>query len=188
MEKNIVVVIEGPNGAGKNSIIRGLCSTYPGLYKKPANVTTREMRQGEKQGDPYYFVTVDQFLKMRTGGEIFEDTVRSGTYRGMSQTLINKVIEGGRVPLINCDLMGVAALKKLGKYGLVTIFVTATKEEIQARLNARGDSHYDKIKRLNDYENYMTFEKHFDYSVHNKDLETTINIIHTIIQKNLKAN
>ena len=180
-----IVIIEGPSGAGKDSVIRGLCSKYPGHYKKPPNVTTREMRQGEKQGDPYYFVTNDQFLKMRSQGEVFEDTMRHGTYRGMSQTLINKVIAGGRIPVVNCDLLGVAALKKLGAYKLITIFITATKAEIEARLKDRGDSHYDRVKRLNDFENHMMFEKHFDYSVHNKDLDTTIEIVHKIVQKNI---
>ena len=180
---NRVVVIEGPSGAGKDSTIAGLIKKYPNIYKKPANVTTRNMRAGEKQGDPYFFVDEAEFKKMLDCGEVFEFTMRHGTYRGMSKALINQVIQEGKIPLINCDLSGVGALKKLGVYDMITFFLTATKEEIKNRLTSRGDSQYDIVKRLNDYENHMKFESFFDNSIPNINLDETVEKVHRIIQK-----
>lgn len=180
-----IVVIEGPSGAGKDSILQGLISKYPDIYNKPANITTREMRPGETQGNPYRFVNEKKFKKMLESGEVFEFTVRHGTYRGMSKKLIQAVIDDGKTPLINCDMIGVEALRGLGTFDLLTIFITAQKQDIEKRMIERGDSLDDRNKRLDDYDRHMQFEKNFDISVENKTgkLDNTIETVHRRIQK-----
>ena len=63
-EKGLIIVVEGPSGVGKDSIVQGLKEKYPNMFVKAPSTTTREMRENESQGNPYFFVTIDEFNKL----------------------------------------------------------------------------------------------------------------------------
>lgn len=179
----MIVVIEGPSGVGKDSIIEGMLTKYPKLYEKPSRVTTRPMREGEKQGSPYFFVGEEEFLKMFKRGDIFEYTMRHGTYRGMSKPLIERVLEKNKIPLMNCDIVGIKALKKIFGKDVLTVFIKVDKKEVERRMITRGDSEQDRTVRLNDYGNMMKNEPLFDYVVENINLAEAIEQVHAIVTK-----
>jgi len=184
MEK-LIVVIEGPSGVGKDSIIQGLINKY-GIYKKMPSVTTREMRPTESQGNPYFFVSVEQFKKKIKNGDVFEHTMRHGTYRGMSHALIKEIFDAGLIPLKDADIVGIKALKRSYQGKVLTIFVKTTREQVKARLLNRGDGAQDIDVRLKDFDFMMQFESEFDFSVENIYLNETIDKVHEIIQNYLK--
>jgi guanylate kinase len=180
MECKAIVVIEGPSGVGKDSIISGLIKKYPDKFERIISVSTRPMRDYERQGNPYIFVTEEEFNKMLCSGDIFEHTVRHGTKRGMSEKHINAILEKGRIPLKDCDIYGVRALRT--KFNnVLTFFITADKDEIETRIRKRGDREEDIIVRLKDYDRYITESKHYDYVIENKDLDKTIDKIFNLI-------
>ena len=112
MAKNIII-IEGPSGVGKDTIINELITRYPNRFDRPINATTRAMRDNETQGNPYLFLTEEEFLKLRKSGEIFEHTIRHGTYRGMRKSSFDEILNNGKIALRDCDKYGFKALKEL---------------------------------------------------------------------------
>jgi len=184
IKKNIIV-IEGPSGAGKDSIIATLMANHPDTYEKITSITTRPMRPGEIDGVTYKFVSVDTFEEMLRSKEIFEFTQRHGTYRGMSKPLIDKIIDNNRLAVKDCDLVGVRALKKTYPNKVLTIFIMAPKEVIEQRIIARGDCDKDRARRLVDYDNTIKSRQYFDFVVDNVGTLDEVSIkVHDIIWNN----
>ncbi len=175
-----IVVIEGPSGAGKDTIIKELIHRYPDRFAKLVSVATRAMRPYESEGHPYHFVDNPTFDAMVQSGDIFEFTIRHGEKRGMSERYINDLFAEHKIPLKDCDLVGVRALKSRFNH-VTTIFVTADKAEIERRLHGRGDAPDDIVRRLQDYDHCVLDAPHYDYVINNVDLQKTIDKILNII-------
>lgn len=174
-DKGIVVVIEGPSGVGKDTLINELIASNPQLFEKVISVTTRAMREGESQGNPYDFVSNAEFEDMLNRNEIFEHTTRHGTYRGMRKNNFDKIINAKKIPLKDCDEIGLDALKKLYPGKVFSIFITAPKEHIHARLINRGDDDNSIRVRMQDYDDKMSKTKYYDKVVQNIELQTATN-------------
>lgn len=175
-----IIVIEGPSGAGKDTVIKTLTRKYPDRFAKLVSVATRAMRPNESQGNPYHFVSNEEFDKMVASGDIFEYTMRHGEKRGMSERYILDLFDAHKIPLKDCNLIGVRALQKRFN-NVTTIFITADKAEIERRLHARGDHPNDIKVRLADYDVCMQEAEHFDHVIVNDNLEKTIDKILEII-------
>jgi pyruvate kinase len=194
MEKqNRIVIIEGPSGAGKDSIINGLIKSSPNNFEKIISLCTREMRNYESQGNPYYFVDDCEFDDMVKSGDIFEWTTRHGKKRGMSEKYINKILCQNKIALKDCDLVGVNALRKRFD-NVLAIFIVVSKAETERRMRKRGDPDDDIKKRLSDYDRHLTESKYYDIIIENKNLQETIDKVLQIVyndaymDKNKKAN
>ena len=177
---NRIVVIEGPSGAGKDTIIKTLMQRFPERFGKLVSVATRAMRPNESEGNPYHFVSNQEFDRMVETGDIFEHTVRHGEKRGMSERYILELFSANKIPLKDCDIIGVRALKSRFE-NVTTIFITADKKEIERRLIGRGDHPADIERRLADYDQCILDAKYYDYVINNVDLEKTIDKIMQII-------
>jgi len=182
--KTQIVIIEGPSGVGKDSIIAQLIAQYPDRFQKATSYATRAMRPGEVDGFTYNFTDDKTFLAKVKSGDIFEYTQRHGTYRGLSKTLIDRVINTGKIALKDADIIGVRALRATYSNRVLAIFITASREIIEHRLIKRGDSPDDRAKRLADYDNSQTFIPEFDYVVDgNGPLDETVSKVHSIISR-----
>ena len=178
--KQRIVVIEGPSGAGKDTIIKTLMHRYPERFAKLVSVATRAMRPNESEGNPYHFVSNEEFDRMVKNGDIFEHTMRHGEKRGMSERYILEIFDENKIPLKDCNLIGVRALKSRFE-NVTTIFITADKGEIEKRLIARGDAPEDIKRRMQDYDECMKEAPEFEHVIINDDLEKTIDKIIEII-------
>lgn len=184
MSKKNIIIIEGPSGVGKDTIIDTLIERYPTRFGRPINATTRAMRENESQGHPYLFISEEEFRNLRKSGEIFEETIRHGSYRGMRKSSFNQIIDSGRIALRDCDRFGLEALKKEYPDNVIGIFLTCDKEDIRQRLIHRGEPEDSMRVRLEDFDKCILNAHYFDYVVENKDLEKTISRILEIIEEN----
>lgn len=175
-----IVVIEGPSGAGKDTIVKELINRYPDRFAKLVSVATRAMRPYESEGNPYHFVDNATFDQMVASGDIFEFTVRHGEKRGMSEKYITDLFAQHKIPLKDCDLVGVRALKSRFDH-VTTIFITADKAEIARRLHGRGDDPADITRRLADYDRCVLDAPYYDHVINNENLQKTIDKILAII-------
>ncbi|MCL2846230.1 MAG: AAA family ATPase [Firmicutes bacterium] len=180
-----IVVIEGPSGAGKDTVIRELIRRYPNKYIKMISMTSREMRDGEAQGNPYIFVTRAQFEEKIKSGEVFEYTImsRDDHYRGMSKQIIDKNIADGLISLKDCDWVGIDALKKTyGDADVLAVYLHVEKEEIARRIAARGGSDEDMQRRLADYDQYsVQIRAACDIEVGNCEVGKCVDELHKVI-------
>jgi len=181
-EKQLIIVIEGPSGVGKDAIMNGLSQKYPDIFQKVPSMTTREMREGESQGRPYYFVSVDEFKRQLANGYIFENTVRHNTYRGMSRVYFDKVLEEKKFPLKDCDKIGLYALRKeYGDKNVFGIFITCPKDVIEQRLIGRGETGDSLKQRLANYDEYINEYIHYNVTIENIDLTKAIDDVYSAV-------
>lgn len=187
MEKKLIVIIEGPSGVGKDTIINALIEKYPHKFGRPINATTRKMRENESQGHPYLFISEEEFFKLRESGEIFEQTIRHGSYRGMRKSSFDEILNSGKVALRDVDRFGLEAVR--GVYGhdnVIGIFLTAPKEEIKKRMIERNEPIESMTKRLEDYDTFIENAKYYDYTIENIDKDKTVEEILNLIHTNQK--
>ncbi|MBE5757458.1 MAG: hypothetical protein E7345_00815 [Clostridiales bacterium] len=187
--KKLIVIIEGPSGVGKDTIINELIARHPNKFGRPINATTRQMRENESQGNPYLFISEDEFFRLRRSGEIFEQTIRHGSYRGMRRSSFDEILNSGRIALRDVDRFGLEAVRKeYGKDTVMSIFLTAPKEEIEKRMIERNEPIESMTKRLKDYDTFINDAIYFDYTIDNIDKDKTVDEILQLIDKKLNAN
>jgi guanylate kinase len=179
----MIIVIEGPSGAGKDSTINELIKQQPKKFEKIISLSTRNMREYEKQGNPYYFVSDAEFDGMVKTGDIFEWTNIHGTKRGMSEKYIRQILNKNKIALKDCNLIGVRALqKKFGEKNVLSIFLLATKEMTESRLRKRGDSEKEITHRLAEYDEHIKEAEYYDYTTDgNLTVKETVDNILEII-------
>ncbi|MDR1917687.1 MAG: hypothetical protein LBQ05_01740 [Christensenellaceae bacterium] len=178
--KNQIIVIEGPSAAGKDTTINDLIRFDKNKFARIISLSTRPMRDYEKQGDPYYFVSDTEFDNMVKSGDIFEWTSRHGTKRGMSEKYIKQIFDDGKIALKDCDIIGVKALKSKFE-NVLTFFITVPKAETERRMRKRGDKEEDIKERLKNYETHLEQSKHYDYIFENMNQKETVDKIIKII-------
>ena len=183
MTNKNIIIIEGPSGVGKDTIINALISKFPERFARPINATTREMRENERQGNPYLFLSEEEFLKLRASGEIFEHTIRHGTYRGMRKSSFDEILGNGKIALRDCDKYGLGALKEIYGDQVLGIFLTCDKEVIKQRLISRNEPEDSMNIRLKDYDTFIKEAMYFDHVIENIEIDTTVNQILELINK-----
>ena len=178
-----IVIFGAPSGVGKSAITNALIEKYPQFYKRFPSVASRPMRHDESQGNPYIFVTNDEFEQKIKTGEVFEYTQIHGDYRGMSEDVIKDFALDGKIIVNDVDYIGVEALRR--KYGknVISFFLYISKEEVEKRLQSRGDDlGYIKF-RISNYEMEMETSKHYDHMIENRDKDVCVENAHKIIQE-----
>lgn len=181
MEQNKrIVVLNGPRGVGKDTIIEKIISLHPDKYKKIVSYSTRAPRPNEVDGIAYNFVTDKVFLEKVKHGDIYEYTNFHGTYRGSSKSYIDNILSAGFIAIHNTDIIGVRALRNAYPNMVLSIFVTATKETIIKRLEHIKDANIHE--RLMDYDLRHQHKHECDYIVENNgSLDDTVKMILNIL-------
>lgn len=138
--KNIKpIIIAGPSGSGKDTVIKLLIQKYPFIHDA-LGYTTREPRIGEVNGREIKFVSKDEFEKLIKNNELFEYSYFSGNYYGMPFSEIKNAYS--QITVFN---IGIPAAKKLQEMdpSIITIFIIPpTKEELLYRIGDRGIERY----------------------------------------------
>ncbi|MGC1394732.1 MAG: guanylate kinase, partial [Coleofasciculaceae cyanobacterium] len=96
MQTGRLIVLTGPSGVGKGTLLRSLLQRHPELYLS-ISATTRQPRPGEIPGKHYYFVTRDEFEKMLQAGELLEWAEYAGNYYGTPFAPVEQQIQFGRL-------------------------------------------------------------------------------------------
>lgn len=137
MAQKQVVVIAGPTGSGKDSIIAELVRRYSNCVRLITS-TTRAPRPGEQNGVDYHFFSKERFLEELRNGNIIEYNYRPSldTYYGTYIPELEKQLEAGKTVLAQVQIVGARYLKE--HYAATTIFVNASSlqllvERIQER-------------------------------------------------------
>ena len=187
----MLVILSGVAGAGKDTIKKELIKRMEKVESLPS-FTSRPMREGDIEGQTYNFVSREEFEEMIKREEFYEYDIHHNQYYGTSRKLLNEKIKSGKIIVKDIDVNGTEHLKELLREDtrIITIFLRVPKEELKKRLEDRIDkpSPSEIILRLNrfDYEESKT--NLYDYVLRNDDLEKTVQIIRTIIEREQEIN
>jgi len=97
------VVISGPSGVGKSTLINMLLEKHAAVFDKKASHTTRSPRPGEVDGTDYYFVTKEEYDVLRDGDGFIEIKNYNGSDYGTSKNIVNGIIAKGKIPVLEMD-------------------------------------------------------------------------------------
>ena len=179
----MLIVISGPSGAGKNTVINHLISRR-GNLKLMCTATTRAKRPGEKEGLPYYFFSEEEFLKRKEKGEFFETQEVHGTFRGIMKKDLDEVIKNTELDFIkDIDVFGNMRLRNYLKDKVLSIFLEVPDEELFRRLVERGESEESARFRISRGALEREHMSEYDAVIENINLEETVGKILTLIEK-----
>jgi guanylate kinase len=166
-----VLVVTGPSGAGKGTLIHELVERVPGI-ETTVSATTRERRRGEEDGREYWFLTDEDFLGRVAHGEFLEHVEYvSGHRYGTLRSELDRIAANGHVPLLELETEGALRVKREVP-GAVTIFISAPVEELERRLRERATESSGEIgERIELARKQLEQAGEFDHVIENDDLE-----------------
>lgn len=172
MKKNVrMIIIAAPSGAGKSSFLIRILKDFPEL-KDTITYTTRTMRTGESDGDPYFFVTRERFQELIAEGFFVEWARVHQNLYGTPLHQIEDTFREGRVAIMDVDVKGAATFK--AKYpDAVSIFILPPSiEELKRRILGRDKKVPEDLEiRLINAQMEMSLAHTFDIQLINDSFE-----------------
>ncbi len=170
-ERGLLVVLSGPSGVGKNSIIDELRREDPRRYHS-VSMTTRPPRKDEEDGLSYFFTTKEQFEELIRSGEILEYDSYCGEYYGTPRAPIERMAGQNLDILLDLTVKGALELKRNCPEAVIIFITASTEEALRQRLLKRGTESAGEIdKRLETAREELARINLFDYWVVNDVIE-----------------
>lgn len=180
--KGKLVVLSGPSGVGKGTIVKKLLKENSSLALS-VSATTRSPREGEVHGVHYFYITKEEFEKKIQNNEMLEYTSYNGNYYGTIQSHVEELLENGKTVLLEIEVDGAMQISRKLPEAL-SIFINApSDEEIERRLRNRNTEDEEAIqRRLAIAKAEMKYADEYDYIVCNDDIDVAAKEILEIIK------
>jgi len=190
---SLILVISGPAGVGKTTVCDRLLQEFGSSISRVVTTTTRKPRDGEKEGEDYFFTSVKQFHELLENEAFLEYEIIHGNHYGTRKKTVFDKIEKDQDILINIDVKGARSLRKEisknksfnGK--IITVFLKPNNLEVlKERLSQRAtDTKSDIETRLETAKKELTLAYSFDYIIISKDRENDYETVKRIFLKYL---
>ena len=167
------VVICGPSGVGKGSIISSICKIFPTKTALSVSHTSRRPRSGELDGIHYHFVSKDEMLQGIDEGNFLEHAKVHGNVYGTSKAAVDAILQENRIPLLDIDVEGVKQMKAIGSNFKYVFVAPPSFQDLESRLRGRSTETLSDINlRLENAKKELEYgtEANFDYILVNDEL------------------
>lgn len=179
--ENLLIILSGPSGCGKDSIIKELIKKYNNLSYS-ISYTTRKKRKDEVHAKDYYFITEEDFNKKIKEGFFIEYTKRIDSYYGTSKEEFMNNINSGKDTLMILELQGAAYIKKKYPDAMLIFVLPPDIKELNKRLLLRNsESKFSLESRFKEMYKEFNGLNNYDYVIINDKLENAINKVESII-------
>ena len=182
----MLIIISGSAGVGKNTVITEILENNPKIQLMKT-CTTRPPRSTDGQmHNPYIYLTREDFEDKIKNNLLFEHEEIHENFYGVLNSSIDDIKKHEFHYIKDIGVLGQIKLKQALKNEIevVSIFLTAPKEELIKRLKARGD--FDIDLRISRMEFELSYAKNYDYVIENLNLNKTLRKINSIIKKHEK--
>lgn len=184
LEKNpLMIVISGPSGVGKDSVLRALKRSELPIHHV-VTVNTRNPRPDEQEGVDYFFVSREKFEKMIENQEFIEYAKVYDDYKGVPKAQIRNAIETGKDVVLRLDVQGAEKIKSIYPQAILIFLLPSNQDDWYKRLGGRRLSHEkDLDTRIRTVRDELKKARDFDYLVVNEQnkLSKTVGMIEAII-------
>ncbi|MCK9526180.1 MAG: guanylate kinase [Limnochordia bacterium] len=176
-----LIVLSGPSGAGKNSVMNAVFPTIPNL-KYSISVTTRPPRAGEVDEVNYFFRSEPEFDLMLKDDLLLESATFVGYRYGTPKSFVQENILAGNAIIMDIDIQGAAQIREKMPEAVFVFLLPPTPEELSRRLRLRGSDSDEVIKRrlAKSYEEIKHIVD-YDYYIVNDDLTKAAEQLRQII-------
>lgn len=182
MKKGILVVISGPSGVGKGTVLKLLRERNSNITCS-VSVTTREKRAGEEEGKDYFFKDFDSFKDMMHDNEFLETAEVYGNYYGTPKKQVLDKLNSGKDVILEIDTVGAINVKKQYPEALLIFILPPSVDELYNRLAGRATESQEQLNmRLNAADRELRCIKNYGYVVKNEQPEEAAAVLDNIIR------
>ncbi len=179
----------GPAGGGKTTLAKRLLADHGDSLKLSVSATTRQPREGEREGESYFFMSRDEFQRRDARGELFEWEEIHGQLYGTLKQTVDDALSAGLDLLLPIDIKGALNFKsKLPNQVVVVFLLPPSAEVMRTRIMTRGSVTPEELERRLDtarheYKHLMRVAEDpraVDYCVVNEDIESAYAAVRSI--------
>jgi len=166
-----LIVLSGPSGVGKGSVVTLLRDRYPSVWLS-VSVTTRKPRPDEIDGLHYHFVDRPTYDKMVADGELLEWAEYAGNCYGTPRAPVQRRLAEGKPALLEIDLQGARQVRAAMPESLLVFLAPPSWDELKRRLIGRGTEDPETIRRrLELAQAELAAEPEFDHTIVNHSVQ-----------------
>lgn len=179
----LLIVISGPSGVGKDSVVQRMQDRDMPMHFV-VTATTRPIREGEVEGEDYFFVSRDEFAELIEKDELLEYAIVYNDYKGIPKKQVRQALASGKDVVMRLDVQGAETIRKMYPQALLIFLSTVDEDELVQRLKQRKTETPEGLKlRIATARKEMQRVEMFDYYVINADmrLDETVDTIAAII-------
>ena len=169
-----LIVLTGPSGAGKGTLLKQLLQQHPELYVS-ISATTREPRPGEVDGQHYFFLDRAKFDAMVADEQFLEWAEFSGNCYGTPRGPVEEQIAAGKTAILEIELEGARQVRASFPEAYRIFIMPPSFEELESRLRGRGTETDDVVaRRMRRAKEEIAAASEFDVQIVNDDLDKAV--------------
>ena len=177
-----LIILTGPSGVGKGTVVKEILGKERNVWLS-ISATTRKPREGEKDGENYYFLNQENFKEMIEQNLFLEWAEFAGNYYGTPLSSVNEKIKNGFTVLLEIEVEGAKQIKEKFPDSLSIFLLPPNKAELERRIRNRGTEKEDAIKKRLSRANYeIAASNEFDFELTNYDVDETAKRIIKLIE------
>lgn len=181
--KGLLVVVSAPSGCGKDTIISEVLKNLGDEAALSVSMTTRAIRPGETEGVNYYYVSVDEFKRHISCGDMLEYTSYGSNYYGTPIKPVKDKLGEGKIVFLIIEVEGGENVKKVFPDAKKIFIIPPSMKELENRLRIRGTDSEESIReRLEIAKTELERADEYDYVIENSVLENAVDDVMSIIR------
>ncbi len=183
MKKGTLMVVSGPAGVGKGTVVKRACELAEGGIHLSVSATTRAPRPIDSEGVTYYFKTKDEFREMIAQNQVLEWAEYVGNYYGTPRQPVEDALSRGQDVILEIEVQGAMQIKKNFPEAVLTFIAPPSYEELESRLRGRGTETEEQIlSRLETAKGELALMGEYDYIIVNDEIEQASRDILTVLR------
>jgi len=181
-KKGRLFIVTAPSGAGKTSLVKALVELCPEI-KISISHTTRQPREGEREGIAYYFVNNEAFDYLKNKGEFLESAECHGAQYGTAMAPVKSTLKMGTDIILEIDYQGALNVKKIFSEAVSIFIIPPSMAVLKERLEGRGQNSKADIKvRLAAAKEEISHLEKFDYVIINNKFEKALSDLKSVFK------
>ncbi|MEZ0326844.1 MAG: guanylate kinase [Fimbriimonas sp.] len=183
MNKGCLVIISGPSGVGKDTLINAWKERNP-LVERVVAYTTRDPRRGEVDGVDYHFITRNRFYEMAEAGEFLEYKEVHDYYYATPSKDMERLLSQGKVAVLKIDVQGALSVMSERANAIPVFLLPPNAEELERRIRERGTEDASTIlKRLRNAHEEIALATRYPHQIVNEDIQASVDCLERILNE-----